>query len=94
METSYIYIVSNKHRTVLYIGVTSNLRNRIAEHKEGTGSSFTTKYKVTDLVYFEEFIDINEAISREKQLKNWHREWKINLIKEMNPEMTDLFWDL
>lgn len=91
MKNSYIYILSNKNRTVLYIGVTGDLIKRIRAHKSGTGSEFTKKYNLKDLLYFEEFMDINQAISREKQLKNWSKEWKWNLVKELNPELKDLF---
>ena len=93
MKGGCIYILSNKNRTTLYIGVTSDLDRRIAEHVEGEGSKFSSKYNLTDLVYFEEFDDISEAIAREKQLKNWKREWKINLIKSLNPELKDLKMD-
>jgi len=75
---------------MLYIGVTSDLPKRITEHKNGIGSEFTKKYNLKTLIYFEEFTDINQAISREKQLKNWHKDWKWNLIKESNPELTEL----
>jgi putative endonuclease len=88
----YVYIVSNKFRTVLYIGVTNNLNTRIYHHKEGEGSSFTKKYHCSDLIFFEFFESIEEAIQREKQLKKWKREWKIELIKKQNPKMLDL-WD-
>jgi putative endonuclease len=91
MKTSYIYILTNEKRTMLYIGVTSNLYNRVVEHKEGKGSAFTKKYDLKILLYFEEFTAIDQAIAREKQLKNWHREWKWNLIKTKNPELQDLF---
>ena len=91
MKKSFIYILSNHSRSVLYIGMTNNLNHRIEQHKNGVGSSFTKKYKIVDLLYFEEFTDINQAISREKQLKNWRRDWKIDLIKEFNPEMKDLY---
>ncbi len=74
----------------MYIGVTSNLSKRIVEHALGEGSKFTKKYNLTDLVYFERFTDINQAIAREKQLKNWHHDWKINLIKEKNPKLETL----
>ncbi len=79
---------------MLYIGVTSNLYRRIVEHKSGKGSIFTEKYSIKDLLYFEEFTSIDQAIMREKQLKNWHKEWKWNLIKQVNPELKDLFEDL
>ncbi len=82
--------MSNKKRTVLYIGVTSDLISRVIQHKTGQGSNFTKKYHCIDLVYHEEFSFIEEAISREKQLKNWHKEWKWNLIKSVNPDLVDL----
>jgi len=70
------------------------LKTRIADHKNGIGSDFTTKYKLTDLVFYEEFPDIYQAIDREKQLKNWHRQWKVNLIQSVNPELKDLYWEI
>lgn len=87
----YIYIQSNFTRSTLYIGVTANLSERSYQHKTGEGSNFTTKFKCTDLIYYEFYESIEEAILREKQLKIWNREWKINLIKETNPELKDLF---
>lgn len=90
MKTYFVYILSNKHRTVFYIGVTNDIQRRVAEHKDFQGSSFCKRYNVTDLMYYESTNDIHAAISREKQLKNWHREWKVNLIKQDNPEMKDL----
>jgi len=90
----YIYIMSNSNRTVLYIGVTSNLYIRLNEHKTGIGSKFTRKYNCTDIIYFEGFHFIEEAIAREKQLKNWHRDWKFNLIKEKNPKLKDLSFEV
>ena len=91
MKESYIYILSNKNKNVLYIGMTSNLLKRIVEHKESKGSAFTNKYQVHNLLYFERFTDINQAIAREKQLKNWKRAWKIELIKKINPGLEDLY---
>jgi putative endonuclease len=90
MEYSYIYILSNENRTVFYTGVTADLSKRILEHRSGKGSAFCQRYNVYILVYFELFIDINTAIAREKQIKNWRREWKVNLIESKNPEMKDL----
>ena len=90
MKSSYIYILTNKYRTTLYIGVTSNLVIRITEHQNGIGSEFTKKYNIKDLIYFEKYNDINQAIAREKQLKNWKRDWKLNLIKEQNPNLETL----
>jgi putative endonuclease len=87
----YTYILTNKNRTVFYIGVSSDLENRLEIHSEGLNkSSFTARCKVTDLVYYEEHENIMDAIDREKQLKNWKREWKIELIKSVNPEMKNL----
>ncbi len=90
MKESYIYILTNKYRTTFYIGVTANISKRIIEHKEKTASKFTEKYNTSDLIYFEKFTDINQATSREKQLKNWRKEWKINLIKKLNPTLETL----
>ena len=83
-------MLSNTSRTMLYIGVTSDLTKRIVEHKNGVGSKFTHKYNLKELIYFEEFTDISQAIAREKQLKNWHKDWKWNLIKENNPDFKEL----
>ena len=82
--------MSNERLTTLYIGVTNNLERRVLEHKIGVGSEFTKKYKLSLLIYFEDGISIEDAIAREKQLKNWHRDWKWNLIKSMNPNLKDL----
>lgn len=89
-QNYYIYIISNYGRTVFYIGVTNNLIRRMYEHKNGLIEGFSKKYKLKYLVYFEQADDVNSAIAREKQLKNWHRQWKINLIKQINPNMKDL----
>jgi len=82
--------MSNKNRTTFYIGVTGDLSKRVTEHANCIGSKFTSKYKIYDLIYFEEFLDIKQAIAREKQLKNWHRDWKLNLIREENPTLKTL----
>lgn len=81
--------MTNKSKT-LYVGVTNDLRRRVYEHKEKLHEGFTKKYNITKLVYFEETFDVNSAIKREKQLKNWHRDWKINLIESANKEWIDL----
>ena len=81
----YIYILTNKTNKVLYIWVTNNIVRRINEHKQWLVEWFTKKYNCKKLVYVEKYIDINDAIEREKQLKNWHKERKLNLIKEVNP---------
>ena len=90
MNLGYAYIVSNQNRTVFYTGVTNDIYRRTHEHKSGEGSVFTKRYKLTDLVYYEFFDDIRDAIQREKELKNWHRPWKIRLITENNAQMKDL----
>ena len=90
-ENAYVYIMTNKSNKVLYIGVTSNLERRVWEHKNHADSnSFTSKYKCTKLVYFEHGSSIESAIEREKQLKNWKREWKDAIITELNPKWIDL----
>lgn len=94
MKQSYVYIATNQNNNVLYTGVTSNLVKRIYEHKNKLVSSFTSKYNINKVVYYEIFEDISEAIKREKQLKNWHREWKMNLIKQSNPLFNDLYQQL
>ena len=92
-KTCAIYIMTNYLETSLYIGVTSNLQKRVWEHKNKVVKGFTEKYNVNKLVYYELTDSIETAINREKQLKRWHREWKINLIKEMTPEFKDLSLD-
>lgn len=90
MKTYYIYILASKANGTLYVGVTNDLSRRNFEHITGRPGSFTQKYNVKRLVYFEETNDIDTAILREKQLKNWHRQWKINLIESTNPLWEDL----
>jgi len=90
----YVYILTNKKNKVLYIGVTNDLERRMYEHKNKLVEGFSQKYKLNKLVYYEVTNDVNSAISREKQLKNWHREWKINLINQFNPEWKDLCEEL
>ncbi|MBP6672685.1 MAG: GIY-YIG nuclease family protein [Bacteroidetes bacterium] len=87
----YIYILSSRKNGTLYIGVTGNLSKRIVEHKESLIPGFTQRYHVTQLIYFEEYTYIQDAIVREKQLKKWNRAWKIRLIEKSNPEWKDLF---
>ncbi len=85
-----VYIMTNVHHTVLYTGVTNNLERRVLEHRAGK-SSFTKRYNVTKLVFFECGNDVNAAIAREKQIKAGSRQKKIDLIQAMNPEWKDLF---
>ncbi|MEQ9280767.1 MAG: GIY-YIG nuclease family protein [Balneola sp.] len=91
MGKGYIYILSNIQRTSIYIGVTSNLNQRVWNHKQGEGAKFTSKYKLTILLYAEEFDSISDAIAREKQLKAWKKDWKWELIKKSNPELIDWY---
>jgi putative endonuclease len=86
-----VYILTNKPNGTLYIGVTGGIDYRMERHIMGEGSKFTSKYKLNILVYFEEFQYIDVAIAREKQLKNWHRQWKINLIEQENPNWKNLW---
>jgi len=86
----FVYILTNRTNKVLYIGMTNNLEKRIQEHKDKAISGFAEHYNCYKLVYFEETSDVMSAFEREKQLKNWHREWKINLITEDNPQWKDL----
>jgi putative endonuclease len=90
MKEGYIYIISNKSRTVLYTGVTANLSRRMREHLDGRGSIFCKKYNVRELLYYELFMDIRDAIKREKEIKGWVREKKIALILNKNSEMKNL----
>lgn len=89
-KSGYTYILTNKTRTVFYIGVTSDIKNRILRHKVGKASAFTTRYNSKMLVHYEEFPDMNQAIQREKQLKRWKRDWKIDLVREKNPNFQDI----
>jgi putative endonuclease len=87
---SYVYILANKKNGTIYIGVTTNIARRVFEHKTDFKKGFTQKYNLHLLVHYEVFETITEAIEREKQLKHWKREWKIELIEKENPEWEDL----
>jgi putative endonuclease len=89
-KQGFTYIMTNKYRTTFYIGVTNDLKARVWQHVNNEGSDFVKKYKLYDLVYYEKHERIIDAIDREKQLKNWHKDWKINLIRSVNPDMRDL----
>ena len=86
-----VYIVTNKRNGTLYIGVTSNLVQRIWQHRQHEADGFTAKYGLHKLVYFEPHSSMYEAITREKQLKKWKRDWKIRLIENNNPQWLDLW---
>ena len=95
MDKQYcVYIMSNKYNTVLYTGVTGDLKRRIYEHKEKIVKGFTKRYNITKLVYYETFEDIENAISREKKIKGGSRAKKTDLIKKMNKEWRDLYEEL
>ena len=85
-----VYILAKKFNGALYIGVTSDLAKRIYQHRHGLLKGHASKYRIARLVRFEMFGDMETAIGREKQLKNWHREWKLNLIESENPHWVDL----
>ena len=90
MKTYYIYIFASKRNGTLYIGITNDLTRRVFEHKTGLINGFAKKYSVNKLVYFESTNDVNAAILREKRLKKWKRQWKIELIEKSNPDWKDL----
>jgi putative endonuclease len=90
----YVYIVTNQKNGTLYIGVTSDLERRIYEHREGLTPGFAWKYGCTRLVWYEEHWDIGNAIQREKSLKRWYRQWKVDLVEAMNPGWDDLYLTL
>jgi putative endonuclease len=92
-KSYFIYILASKRNGTLYVGVTNNLIRRIFEHKNNLIFGFTSKYEVHTLVYFEETNDVDSALIREKQLKKWNRQWKIELIEKENPEWKDLSID-
>ena len=94
MKQYYVYILSSKGNGTLYIGVTNHLLRRVWEHKNDLVEGFTRKYHVHNLVYYETYGAIYDAIEREKRMKKWKRQWKINLIETSNPQWKDLFVDL
>jgi putative endonuclease len=87
---AFVYIMASKKNGTLYIGVTANLIKRVYEHKQGLVDGFTKRYGVKTLVYYEQFENIQDAIYREKRLKTWQRQWKIDLIDKFNPSWSDL----
>lgn len=93
MKNYYVYIVSSKSR-VIYTGVTNDLVRRVHEHKKGKIDGFTKKYRTNKLVYYEQFADIYEAISREKTIKGWLRSKKVQLIEKTNPTWSDLYYSI
>lgn len=91
MKHGYVYILSNKQQGVIYIGVTSNLIQRVWQHKNELAKGFSQKYQLKRLVYFERHETIIDAIEREKQMKKWNRQWKLELIEKENPDWLDLY---
>ena len=90
MPTYWVYILTNTSRNVMYVGVTNNLENRIAQHQESKDGSFTGRYNVTTLVYAEDYQYVEDAIAREKQIKGWRRSKKDALVESVNPTWADL----
>ncbi|WLA64990.1 GIY-YIG nuclease family protein [Bradyrhizobium diazoefficiens] len=86
----YVYILASLHHGTIYIGVTSDIRTRLEQHRSGRGSKFVQKYNIFRLVHVEAFATPQKAIAREKQLKFWKRDWKIKLIEQENPDWNDL----
>ena len=93
MKRYFIYILSSRNK-VLYVGMTDNLARRIYEHKQRLVEGFTKEYNVDKLVYYEILAGLKSVIKREKQLKNWHRQWKINLIESKNKDWKDLYSEI
>ncbi len=91
MKKYYMYILANRRDGILYIGTTNDIIRRIYQHKNNEVSGFTKRYKIHQLVYYEECSDIREVILREKRMKKWKRQWKIELIEKSNPEWRDLY---
>lgn len=89
-KSYYVYILASSKNGTLYAGVTSNLEKRVYEHRNNLVKGFTQEYGIHKLVYFEETNEVNEALTREKVLKKWNRNWKVRLIESMNPEWRDL----
>jgi putative endonuclease len=94
MKEYYVYILASGRNGTLYIGVTNDLISRVSQHKSAQIEGFTKRYKIDMLVYYENCSDIDVAIGREKQLKAWHRAWKIRIIEEFNPAWRDLYDDI
>jgi putative endonuclease len=94
MADYFVYILTNKPRDTLYVGVTNDLVRRVFEHREGVVSGFTKRYGPKQLVYFEKYDDPTAAIQREKNIKHWSRVWKLELVASANPQWRDLYTDI
>ncbi len=91
MKQYYVYIITNKPYGTLYVGISSNLVQRIYQHREGMAPGFSKEHGLNRLVWYQMHQDVNEAIASEKKIKKWRRDWKVNVIQEMNPEWKDLY---
>jgi len=91
MKSYHVYILASGKNGTLYIGVTNDLVRRVYDHKNGSIAGFTKKYGVHRLVYYESYIDVHDALAREKRMKKWKRQWKIDLIESVNPEWKDFY---
>jgi putative endonuclease len=94
MKRYFVYILASKRNGTLYLGITSNLLKRVYEHKNNLVEGFTKRYNVHDLVYYETYNYVYDAIAREKNIKKWKRQWKIELIEKSNPKWEDLYYSL
>ena len=94
MADYFVYILTNKPRGTLYVGVTNNLVRRVFEHREGAVPGFTKRYGLKQLVYFEKYDSPALAIQREKNIKHWSRAWKLELVESSNPQWRDLYNDI
>ncbi len=90
----YVYMLTNKYKNVFYVGITNDIYGRIWEHKTKTFKGFSSKYNIDRLVYYEIFEDVDEAITKEKKIKRWNREWKVDMINDFNPTWKDLYNDI
>lgn len=91
MKLYYVYILTNHNKNVFYIGITNDIARRIYEHNNELVDGFTKKYHLKELIYYEVFNNVNEAIAREKKLKHWKKQWKWDLIMEANPKLVNLY---
>lgn len=91
MKTYFVYIMASGFNGTLYIGITSNIQKRVWEHRNGVADGFTKRHNVKNLVHIEQCTDVNSALEREKKLKKWKRQYKINLIEAENPDWDDLY---
>ena len=94
MADYFVYVLTNKPRGTLYVGVTNDLVRRVYEHREGAVPGFTKRYQTTQLVHFERYDEPSLAIQREKNIKHWSRDWKLKLVESSNPKWRDLYTDI